>query len=112
MVYEKGKPRFYEGRIKAISGDKVQIKVPVFQPGKDDKNFVVGWKDSWEIIGPPIVKPVVPELKTEISVGPRCEVTREAIHPKTYKKLVLQCVMRSGHGAGHHYENPSNRERK
>lgn len=112
LRYEGDKPRFYEGRIAAVSGDKVQIKVPSYQPGKDDKNFVVDFKDSWEIIGPPIKKPVeVPKLQ-EVEIGPRCLVIREAIHPKTGENLVLQCVMRSGHGAGHHYENPSNRERK
>lgn len=112
LRYINEKPRFFEGRIHAIAGDKVQIKVPSYVAGVDDKNFVVGFKDSWEIIGPPIEKPIVPQLNVNPPVGPRCESTREAIHPRTTQKLVLQCVMRSGHGAGHHYENPSNRERK
>lgn len=112
MIYEGDKPRFLEGRIARISGDSVQIKIPSYRPGIDDKSYVVKFSDPWEIIGLPIEKPVVLELQKEVSVGPRCENTREAVHPATFKKTTLQCVMRLGHGAGHHYENPSNKVRK
>lgn len=112
MRYEGDKPRFYEGRIHAISGGLVQIKIPSYRSGVEDKSYNLKFSDPWEIIGPPVEKVIVPELPKEILVGPRCENIREGIHPKTYQKLALQCVMRSGHKGVHHYENPSNRERK
>lgn len=107
LKYVDDKPRFLYGRIKHVIENRIQITIPTYRPGQDDKFINTTLDDSrWSFSNQEApAAPSIPRT-TPLNVGTRCDRARPAIHPQTHLTILLRCVMRGPHGTCH-YENPS-----
>lgn len=112
LKYNGSKPFFQYGSIKHVVDNRVQIRIPVFRPGQDDKFHNSTIDDgTWTFLRQESVS-VVDSPRTIIQpIGARCDKARTAVHPVTREPVLLQCVMRGAHLTCH-FENPSNEAKK
>ncbi len=111
LVYEGDKPRFKYGFIKHVVENRIQISLPSYRPGQDDKfhNTTIdnpAWTFNYHS---PLAVSDSPRTLERLTSGPRCDRARTGVHPVTYEPILLQCVMKGSHSTCH-FENPSNEQ--
>lgn len=110
LHYEGDKPKFKYGFIKHVVENRIQISIPSYRPGTEDKFFNTTIDDTNWVFNHHTPETDSPRTTEPSDTGPRCRQLREGIHPVTQGPISLQCVMRGSHST-HHYENPSNETR-
>ncbi len=106
LRYVDSKPRFFWGRIKHVVENRIQITIPSFRPGQEDKFVNTTLDDpAWTFSNQENLVPVSSPSTIPLNVGTRCDRARPAIHPQTGLTVLLQCVMKGSHSTCH-FENP------
>lgn len=113
LEYVKDKPRFFDGWIRAVSGNRVQILIPSRVPSIPDRVINTTLDGPWEFVpfkNSPIE--IVEHKSHEQKIIVPCKRTRNVLSPRTLTYRLVQCAYHLGHPGACHFFLPSIKQKE